>query len=46
MDAPWIVMDSTSAQHTWNWHIETKIEDILNEIAKHAEENATWLKFV
>jgi CDP-paratose 2-epimerase len=46
MDAPWIVMDSTTAQNAWNWRVETKIEDILNEIAQHAEENATWLKFV
>ena len=46
MDAPWIVMDSTTAQNAWNWHVETKIEDILDEIAEHAEENATWLKFV
>ena len=46
MDAPWIVMDSTTAQNAWNWHVETKIEDILDEIAQHAEENATWLKFV
>jgi CDP-paratose 2-epimerase len=46
MDAPWIVMDSTSAQHAWNWHVETKIEEILNEIAKHAEENATWMGLV
>jgi CDP-paratose 2-epimerase len=43
MDAPWIVMDSTTAQNAWNWHVETKIEDILNEIAQHAEENPNWL---
>ena len=44
MDAPWIVMDSTNAQNAWNWHVEIKIEDILNEIAQHAEENPTWLR--
>ena len=44
MDAPWIVMDSTTAQNAWNWNVEIKIEDILNEIAQHAEENPTWLK--
>ncbi len=43
MDAPWIVMDSKVAQNAWNWHVETKIENILNEIAQHAEENTTWL---
>ena len=46
MDAPWIVMDSTTAQNAWNWHVEIKIEDILNEIAQHAEENASWLEYV
>lgn len=46
MDAPWIVMDSSTAQNAWNWHVETKIEDILNEIAQHAEENPKWLEFV
>ena len=44
MDAPWIVMDSTTAQNALNWHVEIKIEDILNEIAQHAEDNPTWLK--
>ena len=46
MDAPWIVMDSTTAQNAWNWHVEIKIEDILTEIAQHAEENATWLEYI
>ena len=43
MDAPWIVMDPTTAQKTWNWSVETKIEDILNEIAEHAEKQLNWL---
>jgi CDP-paratose 2-epimerase len=43
MDAPWIVMDSVKARSLWNWRIETKIEDILDEIADHAEENPNWL---
>jgi hypothetical protein len=44
MDAPWIVMDSTVAQNIWNWRVETKIDQILDEIANHAEENPSWLK--
>jgi CDP-paratose 2-epimerase len=44
MDAPWIVMDSTTAQNAWNWNIKTKIEQILEEIANHAEKNPDWLK--
>ena len=43
MDAPWIVMDSTVAQNAWNWSVKTKLEQILNEIADHAEKNPNWL---
>ena len=43
MDAPWIVMDSTVAQNAWNWSVKTKIEQILDEIADHAEQNPNWL---
>ena len=46
MDAPWIVMDSTTAQNAWNWSVKTKIEQILKEIANHAEKNPSWLKLV
>ncbi len=43
MDAPWIVMDSKTAQNAWNWRAETKIEQILDEIAEHAEQMPNWL---
>jgi CDP-paratose 2-epimerase len=43
MDAPWIVMDSTTAQNVWDWSVKTKIEQILEEIANHAEKNPDWL---
>jgi CDP-paratose 2-epimerase len=43
MDAPWIVMDSTTAQNAWYWSVQTKIEQILEEIAVHAEKNPDWL---
>jgi len=43
MDAPWIVMDSTVAQNTWNWSVKSKLEQILDEIADHAEKNPNWL---
>ena len=43
MDAPFIVMDSTTAQNAWNWSVKTKIEQILEEIANHAEKNPHWL---
>ena len=44
MDAPWIVMDSNTAQNAWNWSIKTKIEQILEEIGNHAATNPDWLK--
>ena len=44
MDAPWIVMDSTTAQNYWNWSVKTKIEQILEEIVVHAEKNSEWSK--
>ena len=44
MDAPWIVMDSTTAQNVWNWSVKTKIEEILEEIANHAVKNPQWSK--
>ena len=42
-DAPWIVMDSITAQNAWNWSVKTKIEQILEEIANHAEKKPEWL---
>ena len=44
MDAPWIVMDSTVAQNAWNWSVKTKIEQILEEIANHADRNPNWIE--
>ncbi|MDC0156722.1 NAD-dependent epimerase/dehydratase family protein [Verrucomicrobia bacterium] len=44
MDAPWIVMDSSLANEAWDWSPKTKIQEILEEIATHAEENPRWLK--
>ena len=43
MDAPWIIMDSTVAQKAWNWSVKRKLEQILDEIADHAEKNPNWL---
>jgi len=46
MDAPWIVMDSTTAQNAWNWSVKTEIEQILEEIADHACQYPNWLSLV
>ena len=44
MDAPWIVMDSSMARDDWDWTPTTRLDAILEEIAKHAEANPQWLK--
>lgn len=43
-DIPWLVMDSRVAGSAWEWRAETTIEEILAEIAAHAEENPHWLE--
>ncbi len=42
-DVPWLVMDSTLAQSSWNWQPETPIHSVLEEIAVHAEKHPDWL---
>jgi len=43
-DLPWVVMDSAAAERDFRWRRETAMEDILNEIAGHAEANPQWLE--
>jgi len=45
LDAPWIVMDSSTAQSAWNWRPEIRIKQILEEIASFADSNPKWLSF-
>jgi CDP-paratose 2-epimerase len=42
-DLPWIVMDGALAQSRWGWQPATRLEQILSEIADHAEQNPEWL---
>ena len=44
MDAPWIVMDSSMARETQDWIPKTTLNEILKEIANHAEANPEWLE--
>jgi hypothetical protein len=37
-------MDSTLAQHVWNWKPQTPLEAIWTQIAGRAEKNPHWLK--
>jgi CDP-paratose 2-epimerase len=43
-DIPWLVMDSSLARDVWEWQPETSLQDILEEIAAHAELNPEWLE--
>lgn len=43
-DLPWVVMDSRLAKQTWNWQPRTSVEEILDEIAAHAEAHPRWLE--
>ena len=45
MDAPWIVIDSTIAQNSWDWNPKVGIQQILEEIADFADHNPSWLKY-
>ena len=42
-DVPWLVMDSQRARETWDWKPVTTLDEILNEIAEHAEAHPQWL---
>jgi CDP-paratose 2-epimerase len=42
-DIPWMVLDSAKARRIWEWTPLTPMNDILNEIAEHAENHPDWL---
>ncbi|HTL15650.1 MAG TPA: NAD-dependent epimerase/dehydratase family protein [Patescibacteria group bacterium] len=42
-DVPWLVLNATKAQQQWNWRPTVSLEEILKEIAEHAEANPRWL---
>jgi len=42
-DVPWVVLDSTKAQRTFNWRSEMTLPKILDEIAVHVETHPDWL---
>jgi CDP-paratose 2-epimerase len=43
-DVPWLVLDSSKAETTWDWQPRMKQDSILEEIAQHAEANPHWLE--
>ena len=44
-DVPWLVLDPARAAAEWNWRPTTRLENILEEIARHAEDHSEWLDF-
>jgi CDP-paratose 2-epimerase len=44
-DVPWLVLDSSRAGQVWGWRPATPLADILDEIARHAEEHPDWLEW-
>lgn len=45
-DIPWMVLDASKAREVWNWTPSTALEQILHEIATHAESHPQWLQMV
>jgi CDP-paratose 2-epimerase len=43
-DIPWMILDSSLAGASWNWQPQTKLEEVLDEIACHAEAHPDWLE--
>ena len=42
-DIPWLVLDSAQALKEWDWRPEISFENIIEEIAQHAETTPNWL---
>jgi CDP-paratose 2-epimerase len=45
-DIPWMVLDSSAVQEAWGWQPQTLMPAILEEIARHAEQQPEWLELV
>jgi CDP-paratose 2-epimerase len=43
-DIPWMAMDSRLAEDDFGWSVETPLENLLEEIACHAEQHPEWLE--
>jgi CDP-paratose 2-epimerase len=42
-DVPWLILDASRAGREWQWRPETPLENILEEIAGHANAHPDWL---
>lgn len=43
-DIPWVVMDNTDCERHFGWLPDTPLSHILEEVARHAEDNPDWLE--
>ena len=43
-DVPWLVLDAGRAERAWGWRPAIKMEAILEELARHAEQHPEWLE--
>lgn len=43
-DVPWLILDSSLAEATWGWSVQTSLESIFEEIACYAETHPHWLE--
>jgi CDP-paratose 2-epimerase len=42
-DIPWLVLDAARAKQNWDWRPAVSVEQIVEEIAAHAEAHPEWL---
>lgn len=42
-DIGWMVLDTRLCQATWQWQPRRTVEQVMEEIAEHAEKNPQWL---
>lgn len=43
-DIPWLIMDCSLADQILDWKPQTSLNQILDEIADHAQQNPNWLE--
>jgi CDP-paratose 2-epimerase len=43
-DLPWVVLDAARAREQWDWRPRIPLEQILEEIAQHAQSHPNWLE--
>jgi CDP-paratose 2-epimerase len=43
-DVPWLVLDASLAARQWNWSPTSALPQVLDEIARHAEQHPKWLE--